>query len=1683
VALDSKLTQNINLRANGEELLRPLTAMGNQLNRLIKKMEQVANPSTAKGRQELEKLTMQAQRALSTIRTIDDVINGGSRSGRAKNNLLGGLSEQALGRQVLSASKLRTELEKTTSASQALEVRLSQLYKKFNDLGNAGRAIGQRDIAKALGTQEAIRQVQALEREISRLDARNAARGGLTPEQQAIRSQLGTSYDTLLTRVQGGRRVDFSKEIAQVSLLSDSYKKVTRDIEATATVAQRAAAQRRAAIMDTINMNEAQLRASVNRGASQFAFSPDQARQFNIPALNAQIEQGTQRLQQYQLAMSRAVEQGRSAPLLDRLALGFNNVKNSVSEAEAKIKAFNALPEQRMKAVTSMLFSGGGLAFGARILGASLITTGIFGVINAAQQGAQYIAQLEDAFAKLQAISGSTDTEMQKFAGSLLKLSENSRYSTLEIAQGATQIAQAGYGAADSVGVLDASLKLAAGSGSTVTEAVETMTSSLGAFNLQASEAGHVADVLMEGLNRSKLSITQMQAALQYTGATAHETGISIEELTAIAASLANAGIRSGSTIGTGIRMLLVDLQTPTEKFKQELKSLGLTMADVDVKSKGLAEVVRKLTDAGFSAEAAYNGFEVRAAAAFLAFRNQIDLYDELSVQLTKTGAAAAASAKASDSLAAKWQMTKNKLSELVTLMVGPFMNVLKGLLTLVGGVIDVFASFANSIAESIGGVGNLSILLTALLPIVGALFGPTGALIGGVLALMSLAGALGGATDKMDKLTAATNEAEQKMQASRQTVTSVDEAIQRLIERQDQLRNNHVALQVETLNLTEKFQGLSSILGGAAKSYDDLVEAMLRYRGVAMRELQEAARSQALAAQTEGSAQVGKFRGGARSYVDLVRANGGLGQNGELRWSPELNAATQFMLAAQNKPYNTMNSEQLVDERIKLQKVINDLVATKQTNGVYKQYLDLLNSQLQTLQEIAAARAKITTAETQFSIAKTASSPQEQQRFRTFTEVQSNVQQGLEANKAKTGSGDATLRNTMALARKEVAKMEAELKGMDKSSAEARVLMDDIARIRGEMAKVQRASDEATRDLLKNLKAGPGGDLSGSEVATLIRAEFAGANVYSYQKRPLSEQRRLYDLYKAGKGPLAARPGTSHHGSGHALDMTPIPGFSLDRVVDFLESRGVEVIEALNERDPKTGSFHWHLAWKPKKSRYQTTEDNELQQLLEQRANTQQSKLAKRIQAIISEAKGGLKSVPELTAEAKTTADEYVKAGLHAFDVANPTEGLSPTRMQARMEARNALKEKLLEDVRKYFADFFRAVSDFSIDQMELALKDSGRILDEEIRKAKKIATDAQRQLDILGNRTNRNNYGAGTEYVLNRRKEVAQDASDQAQILATRQAIFRDTIAVSAAEAAVNAGPEGDAKKEQLEKIAAAWAKIREQLAAVAELQDVVNARHEKLAAIPLKERLEGAAQAWLENSGAMDSWQKQAENAVGPALDTLASGFSQFFEDIMTGSKSFKQALGDMLKTFAMFVVQMIAKALALMAVKAILEALGLKMPAGMQEGGPAISTGTTGGARFNGGPAIPGRVGGGSIYDYLRESGGGVRTGVSNRDSSLYNLAHGEYVVRSKSVREIGLTNMEMINKHGARGLAALRGANVMQNITLPKQETNVFVVKPESAPPMGPNDVLVTIQEDILQGGATKKLIKQVAQGA
>jgi hypothetical protein len=203
-----------------------------------------------------------------------------------------------------------------------------------------------------------------------------------------------------------------------------------------------------------------------------------------------------------------------------------------------------------------------------------------------------------------------------------------------------------------------------------------------------------VTDVLMTALNDSKLSIhadAGRDAVCRcHRPRSWHEPRGAGRDLRLDGA---NAGIKSGSTIGTGMRQLIIDLQEPTDKFKKQLDALGLTMADVDVKTQGLDGVIRNLTKSGFTASAAYASFETRAAAFFLALKGQMDTYDQLSQSITQTGAAAAAQERAMTSLSAQWQKFLNLLTEIAAGLTGPFMVAMKGTLEIVNGVAGAHSS------------------------------------------------------------------------------------------------------------------------------------------------------------------------------------------------------------------------------------------------------------------------------------------------------------------------------------------------------------------------------------------------------------------------------------------------------------------------------------------------------------------------------------------------------------------------------------------------------------------------------------------------------------------------------------------------------------------------------------------------------------------------------------------------------------------------------------------------------------------------------------------------------------------------------------------------------------------------------------------------------------------------------
>jgi lambda family phage tail tape measure protein len=214
----------------------------------------------------------------------------------------------------------------------------------------------------------------------------------------------------------------------------------------------------------------------------------------------------------------------------------------------------------------------------------------------------------------------------------------------------------------------------------------------------------------------------------------------------------------------------------------------------------------------------------------------------------------------------------------------------------------------------------------------------------------------------------------------------------------------------------------------------------------------------------------------------------------------------------------------------------------------------------------------------------------------------------------------------------------------------------------------------------------------------------------------------------------------------------------------------------------------------------------------------------------------------------------------------------------------------------------------------------------------------------------------------------------------------------------------------------------------------------------------------------------------------LNQSTNAFAKFFDDILTGSKSAGEAIKDFARSFLQAMLQILEQQAALAVVKSIIGAFG---GGGSGVGGGAGMTGgfDSAGTAFaiQGGVVSAGGTitRGGSMRRYI--GGGKVQGPINTRDSVHALLQPGEVVMNTSAVDSVGEDFLNGLNAQGNRVVSKSTPAPQAKREKQP-DHVNVWVVAPDQKPQLGPRDVLATISDDIIRGGSTKQLIKQVAMG-
>ena len=191
-------------------------------------------------------------------------------------------------------------------------------------------------------------------------------------------------------------------------------------------------------------------------------------------------------------------------------------------------------------------------------------------------------ADFEQSMAKVKAVSGATADEFAKLESNAKELGRTTRFTASEVSELQLNFAKLGFTAEEITQVTGATLALAQATGSDLATSAEVAGSTLRAFGLSADETSRVTDVMAKSFSTSALDMDTFADSMKYVAPVAKAAGLSVEETTAMLASLSNAGIK-GSQAGTSLRRIISELGATGGDVAGSIKKLageGLNLAD-----------------------------------------------------------------------------------------------------------------------------------------------------------------------------------------------------------------------------------------------------------------------------------------------------------------------------------------------------------------------------------------------------------------------------------------------------------------------------------------------------------------------------------------------------------------------------------------------------------------------------------------------------------------------------------------------------------------------------------------------------------------------------------------------------------------------------------------------------------------------------------------------------------------------------------------------------------------------------------------------------------------------------------------------------------------------------------------------------------------------------------------------
>lgn len=409
-----------------------------------------------------------------------------------------------------------------------------------------------------------------------------------------------------------------------------------------------------------------------------------------------------------------------------------------------------------------------------RALGTSL-TVGVSAPLAAIGYWAQDAGMgLIQTLNQIEAVTGATSAQMTRMRDAAQEWGQKTVFSSADAADALLQLSKAGLDADQAIGALPATLQLAVAAELSMGEAARATANTLAVFKLGVEDMAGANDILVAAANASTMDVSHLTTALKFVGPVAAATKTPLEDVAAMAAVLADNGIRADMA-GTGMRGMMTKLLAPTKATSAALTALGFGQQVAAGETVAWADMLDalkvRLDEGGATADEftghIMRGFGQRAGPAVLAlaveggaaikamsaeFAGAQGTAERMTDAMMKGLPGAVEELRgsmetmgASLLIALEQPLTSivsalGALAEFVTGRVLPMFNALPAPVKTVGVAILGLAAVIGPLLVALGGFISMVGLITPALPVLGAalavLTGPIGLVIGAVVAL-----------------------------------------------------------------------------------------------------------------------------------------------------------------------------------------------------------------------------------------------------------------------------------------------------------------------------------------------------------------------------------------------------------------------------------------------------------------------------------------------------------------------------------------------------------------------------------------------------------------------------------------------------------------------------------------------------------------------------------------------------------------------------------------------------------------------------------------------------------------------------------------------------------------------------------------------------------------------------------